>query len=266
MMLHYLVNVAEPFVCPNLQQLAPPDPILPPASLEGLITCKGRNVRFWRDEQEIQRLAREGALNNNTESVGALLRGFFEYYAQNNMMSTTQKRGFDWGRDVISLRTQGGLLTKQEKKWTGARTITQPQMGGPDAEQPVAPGTAGSTEQKSSSSGNATTTAAGAAKPKETKEIRLRYLFAIEDPFELDHNVARTVTHNGIVAIRDEFRRAWRIIKSAGKTSQAQAQAQEDLLEDAKLRAEQLERKQFADLLDEIHGPVVFPDGPLGGA
>lgn len=49
---------------------------------------------------------------------------------------------------------------------------------------------------------------------EETKEVRHRYLFAIEDPFELDHNVARTVTHNGIVSIRDEFRRAWHIIRN----------------------------------------------------
>ena len=273
MMLHYLVNVAEPFVCPNLQQLAPRDPNLPPEALEGLTTCKGRNVRFWRDEQEIQRLAREGALNHNKQSVGALLRGFFEYYAQGNMMSTIQKRGFDWGRDVISLRTQGGLLTKQEKGWTGARTIIQPQMGGPpEVEQPLSSGiTSGEHNSTSTSNGNGNTASpvsAGPAKPKETKEVRLRYLFAIEDPFELDHNVARTVTHNGIVAIRDEFRRAWRIIKSAGKTAQAQAQAQaqEDLIEDAKLHAEKLEKKQFADLLDEIHGPIVFPDSVLGGS
>lgn len=46
--------------------------------------------------------------------------------------------------------------------------------------------------------------------------MRHRYLFAIEDPFELEHNVARTVTHNGIVAIRDEFRRAWRILTDVG--------------------------------------------------
>ena len=270
MMLHYLVNVAEPFVCPNLQQLAPPDPNLPPESLEGLTTCKGRNVRFWRDEQEIQRLAREGALNRNKESIGALLRGFFEYYAQGNMMSTIQKRGFDWGRDVISLRTQGGLLSKQEKGWTGARTIIQPQMGGPvEVEQPLSAG-ATSAEHNlapgANGNGNAATAgSAGPTKPKETKEVRLRYLFAIEDPFELDHNVARTVTHNGIVAIRDEFRRAWRTIKAAGKTAQAHAQAQEVLLEDAKLHTEKLEMKQSADLLDEIHGPVVFPDGALGG-
>ncbi|KAF2761106.1 PAP/OAS1 substrate-binding domain-containing protein [Pseudovirgaria hyperparasitica] len=48
------------------------------------------------------------------------------------------------------------------------------------------------------------------------QEVRNRYLFAIEDPFEIDHNVARTVTHHGIIAIRDEFRRAWKIISSAG--------------------------------------------------
>ena len=47
-------------------------------------------------------------------------------------------------------------------------------------------------------------------------DVRHRYLFAIEDPLELDHNVARTVNHNGIVAIRDEFRRAWRIIAAIG--------------------------------------------------
>ncbi len=48
-------------------------------------------------------------------------------------------------------------------------------------------------------------------------EVRQRYLFAIEDPFELDHNVARTVAHNGIVAIRDEFRRAWAILCAVGR-------------------------------------------------
>ena len=53
--------------------------------------------------------------------------------------------------------------------------------------------------------------------PSQQKEVRHRYLFAIEDPFELAHNVARTVTHNGIVAIRDEFRRSWRIIQAEGR-------------------------------------------------
>src|SRR5205085_8135996 len=83
--------------------------------------------------------------------------------------------------DVLSLRTTGGIIFKRTKGWTGAKT----------------------TVVQSSHPG------------QETKEIRHRYLFAIEDPFEVEHNVARTVTHNGICTIRDEFRRAWKIIGGA---------------------------------------------------
>ncbi|KIX04183.1 uncharacterized protein Z518_07737 [Rhinocladiella mackenziei CBS 650.93] len=50
----------------------------------------------------------------------------------------------------------------------------------------------------------------------EEKSVRLRYLLAIEDPFEVDHNVGRTVGHHGIVAIRNEFRRAWSILERVG--------------------------------------------------
>lgn len=47
--------------------------------------------------------------------------------------------------------------------------------------------------------------------------MKNRYLLAIEDPFEIDHNVARTVIHDGIVSIRDEFRRAWGILQRVGQ-------------------------------------------------
>lgn len=47
-------------------------------------------------------------------------------------------------------------------------------------------------------------------------QVRLRYLLAIEDPFEVEHNIARTVGHNGLVAIRDEFRRANSILEKLG--------------------------------------------------
>ncbi|KAI4864785.1 hypothetical protein F4820DRAFT_324900 [Hypoxylon rubiginosum] len=270
MVLHYLINVAEPFVCPNLQQLAPPDPNLPAEALEGVATCRGRNVRFWRDEQEIQRLARLGQLNQNRESVGSLLRGFFEYYAQSNMMSTSQKRGFDWGRDVLSLRTHGGLLSKQEKGWTGAKTVVQFEAGAPpnpaEAESSnilQSPGggnvrhqvpTQAQTEPLASPDGAPITPIGQSTKIREVKEVRHRFLFAIEDPFEHEHNVARTVTHNGIVSIRDEFRRGWRIIRYAGKAGQAA----EDLLEDAKVENEKLDKKEFDGLLEEIHGPDIF--------
>lgn len=87
-----------------------------------------------------------------------------------------------WTQDTLSLRTPGGIVSKQAKGWTGAKTETV-DLSGPGS---------------------------------QTKEIRQRYLFAIEDPFEIDHNIARTVVHNGIVAIRDEFRRAHTLIKNAG--------------------------------------------------
>ncbi|KAK3292345.1 uncharacterized protein B0H64DRAFT_467135 [Chaetomium fimeti] len=311
MMLHYLVNVAQPFVCPNLQQLArPADPNLTPQQIEETVSCKGRNVQFWRDEAEIMRLARDNVLTQNRESVGELLRGFFEYYARGGSpMASPPCRSFDWGRQVISLRTHGGLLRKEDKGWTGAKTVLEVQHApaaaaaaaapGPDntapnnnnltppppAGQPV-PATAPQTQTSPTQIQNPPSTPAA-----QVKEIRNRYLFAIEDPFELDHNVARTVTHVGIVNIRDEFRRAWRIIKNAGRGGQGQGQGgnpgsggggggggqgggqggnqggwrQEELLEDLGRAEEMRETEAFAKLLEEIHGVGVQEGGGGGG-
>lgn len=244
MVLHYLVNVVQPFVCPNLQQLAPPPPPhLSPAEVESMHTLRGYHVQFWRNEEEIGHLASMNQLNHNTESIGHLLRGLFEYYAQSGPLQTVPNtKGFDWGREVVSLRTQGGILTKHAKGWTGAKTVYQtanesigtPEQG-PDQPAETRPRT-----------GN---------KGDGVKEVRLRYLFAIEDPFEVDHNVARTVTHNGIVSIRDEFRRAWRIIKMAGD-----GDTEEDLLKDVSEQEMVADRNWFPGLLNEIHGPVIFDD------
>ncbi|KAK4217806.1 Poly(A) RNA polymerase protein cid1 [Rhypophila decipiens] len=255
MMLHYLVNVVQPFVCPNLQLLAPPpDPNLSAQQIEETVTCKGRNIRFWRDEQAIKGLAQANALTQNRQSVGELLRGFFEYYAHFTAVSSGQGQGFDWGRDVISLRTPGGLLSKQEKGWTGAKTVIEEVISpreppSSSATEPVQDD-AGSGKQEAASTTAAVSTPTTAQPARETKEVRYRYLFAIEDPFELDHNVARTVTHNGIVSIRDEFRRAWRIIKNAGKSGVPQ----EDLLEDLALAGGVRDKEEFQKLLAELHG------------
>jgi terminal uridylyltransferase len=162
MVLHYLVNVARPPVLPNLQHEAEADGV-PPTIIDGHEVC------FFDREDIIETRASKGLVTQNKESLGNLLVGFFRYYAVNS-------GGFFWTRDVLSLRTQGGLLSKDQKGWTGAKT-----------------------------------------EHNDNKEVRHRYLFAIEDPFETTHNVARTVTHNGIVAIRDEFRRAWRIILAVGR-------------------------------------------------
>lgn len=180
MVLHYLVNIAQPQLTPNLQLAwKPPVHGFPPLN-ETVVD--GYDVRFWRSEEEIKSLSRRGMLTQNRETVGSLLRGFFHYFAHNG--PSVPHNGFLWTQDVLSLRTSGGLLSKQAKGWTGAKTtITEP-------------------------------TAAG----QQGYEVRHRYLFAIEDPFEIDHNIARTVVHDGIVAIRDEFRRAHRIIQSAGRS------------------------------------------------
>ena len=186
MVLHYLVNIVQPPLVPNLQLAWKP----PKRSDKGEwtepvyeTTVNGYDVRFWRSEEEIEEVAHSGKLTQCREIIGSLLRGFFHYFALNGPF--VPFGGFSWTQQVLSLRTQGGLLSKQDKGWTGARTVI------------IEP------------------TAAG----QQGHEVRHRYLFAIEDPFEIDHNIARTVTHDGIVAIRDEFRRAHRIIQSAGKTS-----------------------------------------------
>ncbi|KAL9055624.1 MAG: hypothetical protein Q9162_003434 [Coniocarpon cinnabarinum] len=186
MVLHFLVNICSPPVCPNLQlwetqrvvQSAdwPPQRLfVEPDPHDPNQVCEGLDVRFHRNEIELADLARRQLLTHNREPLGALLRGFFIYYATQGPASV--HGGFNWTRDVLSLRSPNGVLSKVEKTWTGAKTTEE--NGG--------------------------------------KEVKHRYLFAIEDPFELDHNVARTVTHHGIVAIRDEFRRAARILDKIGQ-------------------------------------------------
>lgn len=162
MVLHYLINVAQPPVLPNLQTSAP--------SIGDGEVVDGWSVRFRRDEAEIAAAVQNGQLTPNRDPLGALLTGFFQYYASQGAGIT-----FRWTHEVLSLRSEGGILTKVEKNWVKA--VTQESEG---------------------------------------KKVQHRYLFCIEDPFELDHNVARTVTHNGIVAIRDEFRRANRILMAVG--------------------------------------------------
>jgi len=201
MVLHYLVNVTSPPVCPNLQLVRRPHDLGPRSTSDPNLICDGRDVYFWRSETEIQNLASRSLLTTNRESLSALLKGFFAYYAQQGYQSPFG--GFSWQQEVLSLRTPGGLLTKEAKQWTGARTTTHDKVS-----LFLRPLFAKKQEYKAQ--------VLLIPRPRSQKEVRHRYLFAIEDPFERDHNVARTVTHNGIVAIRDEFRRAWRIIQAVG--------------------------------------------------
>ena len=195
MVLHFLVNITDPPICPNLQLVPQAMEDKTPAN-EAVVD--GQNVRFWRNEKMIRHYATTGQMTRDHNStVGSLLRGFFQYFATGERAVPA---GFSWAQDVLSLRTLGGLLSKKEKDWIAAKTVT--------VESKI-PG-------------------------QRPQEIRQRYLFAIEDPFETDHNIARTVAHNGIVAIRDEFRRAHRIIQRAGNRLPhedlfREAEAKEDL-------------------------------------
>lgn len=200
MVLHYLMNVIQPSVIPNLQN--------GPYKGDGLVV-DGYSVSFWHDENEIRRIAASGGLtHNHSDTVGSLLRGFFKYYAH------PSDGGFQWNLDVLSLRTPGGLLRKQDKGWTGAKTVT--------VESNV-PG-------------------------EEAKEVRHRYLFAIEDPFELEHNIARTVVHNGIVAIRDELRRAHRIVQAHSRSF---VTTRDEILAEAESK-EHLQYRYFGPLIPDF--------------
>ncbi|KAK3813160.1 MAG: hypothetical protein J3Q66DRAFT_285943 [Benniella sp.] len=46
--------------------------------------------------------------------------------------------------------------------------------------------------------------------------VRNRYLFCIEDPFELDHNIGRPVDRNSLYTIRGEFMRAAKLLSKNG--------------------------------------------------
>lgn len=213
MVLHFLVNVASPPVCPNLQlwqtqkleqtKVWPPQRIyFPPDPKDPMQICEGADIRFHRNETELASLASRGLLTRNRATIGSLLRDFFEYYGGKSFQAP--KGGFTWTRDVLSLRSPGGLMSKVEKGWTGARTTAE--EGG--------------------------------------REVRHRYLFAIEDPFEIEHNVARTVTHHGIVAIRDEFRRCVRILDKVGKKEpHEEGELLETVVVEAPEKEEEEERK-----------------------
>lgn len=212
MVLHYLINIAQPFVLPNLQH---PINGWEDTTSGGKVFLDGHNIQYFRNESMIQEYARRGFITRNQESLGSLLRGFFHYYAHQGYASPAG--GFGWTQDALSLRTLGGTLPKEAKGWTEAKTETVVLAG---------PG-------------------------PQTKEIRQRYLFAIEDPFEIDHNIARTVVHNGIVSIRDEFRRAHRLIENVG-TNRGKA---EDLFAEAEEK-ENLQYRPFGPRPRKDYRPV----------
>lgn len=89
---------------------------------------------------------------------------------------------FEWHfkNNVISIRSPNGILTKESKNWTTLAESTGSQ----------------------------------------SQTIKSRYLIAIEDPFEITHNVARTVNKQGRIDIRGEFMRAAKMLNSGSMRGQ----------------------------------------------
>jgi terminal uridylyltransferase len=102
MILYYLTHVVSPPVLPNLQTI----PNRGALSLEDL-ECEGCNIYFSRDAN--------GWTSMNGESVGELIKGFFNFFA------------FEWHfkNNVISIRSPNGMLTKEAKGWT---TLVPPSL------------------------------------------------------------------------------------------------------------------------------------------
>ncbi|CAZ83911.1 unnamed protein product [Tuber melanosporum] len=156
MIIHFLINVVDPPVLINLQNTPIPEDV-PPDQIFDEGGEGEHQIWYAKDIENLPKTA-------NQMHVGQLLHSFFEYYSYK----------FQWGREVISIRTQGGIFSKQEKGWVAAV---------------IRPGRSGHTQ------------------------IKDRYLFTIEDPFETSHNVGRTCNPPGVDRIRAEFKRAVSIIR-----------------------------------------------------
>ncbi|KAE8387346.1 hypothetical protein BDV23DRAFT_186379 [Aspergillus alliaceus] len=162
MVIHYLMNVIDPTLVPNLQLSSQPCP-----GHSKIASFSEYNILFINNEAELERRASYNIKYGNRQSIGKLLRGFFAYYGSRYQMMPPGC--FNWVQNVVSIRTQGGIVAKLDKDWNTSRT--------------------------------------------DEHGHRLRFLVAIEDPFEHNHNVGRTVTDQGLKAITAEFSRARIIIR-----------------------------------------------------
>ncbi|KAG0292866.1 hypothetical protein BGZ96_003566 [Linnemannia gamsii] len=174
-------------VLPNLQMIVAGNGKVP------FWDCQGFNRYFFEDIPNLSHYW-QPTPESQRQSIGELLYEFFRYYASE----------FRYANHVVSIRS-GGLLTKESKEWTKDHTQPPPQQ---QQQQPLAPlseAPAEDTEQAQS---------APAADSKPV--VKNRYLFCIEDPFELNHNVGRPVDRYSLFTIRGEFMRAAKILSRKG--------------------------------------------------
>ncbi|KAF9964840.1 hypothetical protein BGZ70_005833 [Mortierella alpina] len=177
-------------VLPNLQAIVTGNGSIP------FWPCQGFNRYFFEDIPNLMRYW-QPTPEALSQSVGELLYEFFRYYASE----------FRYANQVVSIRS-GGLLTKEAKEWTKDFTQAQQQQQQQQQQQPP---------QQPSESSTETDSQVETPPPADAKPVvKNRYLFCIEDPFELDHNVGRPVDRYSLFTIRGEFMRAAKILSRNG--------------------------------------------------
>ncbi|KAF9153122.1 hypothetical protein BG015_004025 [Linnemannia schmuckeri] len=178
-------------VLPNLQTIVAANGKVP------FWDCQGFNRYFFEDIPNLSHYW-QPTPESQRQSIGELLYEFFRYYASE----------FRYANHVVSIRS-GGLLTKEAKEWTKDHTQPPPLQQQQQQQQqtlvPLSEAPANDTEQAQS---------APAADSKPV--VKNRYLFCIEDPFELNHNVGRPVDRYSLFTIRGEFMRAAKILSRKG--------------------------------------------------
>ncbi|KAF9554817.1 hypothetical protein BGW38_009288, partial [Lunasporangiospora selenospora] len=174
-------------VLPNLQTIVPGNGPVPHRDCQGFnryfFEDVGNLAHYWQPTPEASRL-----------SVGELLYEFFRYFASE----------FRYATHVVSIRS-GGLLTKDAKEWSKDFMQHQQHQQQQQQQQHVVDSDVIAESQDASN-----------AQQDSKPVVKNRYLFCIEDPFELDHNVGRPVDRYSLFTIRGEFMRAAKILSRNG--------------------------------------------------
>lgn len=111
LVLYFLCHVKRPAVLPNLQRIPPTRTL----SAEG-IDLNGNNIYFYDDMATL----RKEWTSENRENVAELLIDFFRYFAKE----------FVYARDVISLKTETGVIPKDGITWNAELCIEDPFQAG----------------------------------------------------------------------------------------------------------------------------------------
>lgn len=186
LLIHYLRDVADPPVLPNLQTCN--------LGRRDLEFIDGQEVHYWSNKAEIAAARDAGRLTQNTDTVHVLLRGFFEYYCGRapEAPCTLRRNYFYWKEYSLILRSDGGAVSKDLY---------------PAWERDTTRGRDGKLLSHSSSSSGGSSS--GSRHAHSNAHVR------IQDAIDTRRNIGASVSYSGLQRMRDEFARARLYIKHA---------------------------------------------------